>query len=81
MIISPYHGSKVLIRNKDLSAMGSSATVSVSVEGKSHINLEKTKDFFALDFSNSKSNSYRMTIHLEYLPPRNCLVKMYIIGL
>ena len=52
----PAH-SRVLIRNKESSAMGSSATVSVSACWKSHINSVKTNDFFALDFSNSKSNS------------------------
>jgi len=75
-MISPYQGSKVLIRNNDSSAMGSSTTISVLARGNSHINSAKTKDFFDLEFSNSRSNSYRMTIHLEYLPPSNCLVKI-----
>ena len=80
-MISPYQGSMVLIRNKYSSMIGCSATVSVSILGKSHIISKNTNDFFDLDFSNSKSNSYRITIHLEYFPPSSCLVNIYIIGL
>ena len=69
MIISPYHGSLEDIRNKD-----SSTNVSLDVElldddGKSHSNSAKTRDFFDLDFMNSRSNSCKITIHLEYFPP------------
>jgi hypothetical protein len=42
--------SSELIRKRDSSGKESSATVSVSVEGRSHINSEKTKDFFDLAF-------------------------------
>ena len=80
-MISPYHGSNVLIRNKDSSAMGFSTTVSVSVLEKSYMSSANTSDLFYLDFSNSKSNSCRITIHLEYFPPSNFFVKIYIIGL
>jgi hypothetical protein len=62
----PYHMSSELIRNREY------ATVFVSVEGRSHINSTKTKDFFDLVHSNSKSNSWRITIHLDYFPPSNC---------
>ena len=80
-MVSPYQGSMLLIRNKYSFAIGCSTTVSVSVLGKSHISSVNTNDFFDLDFSNSKSNSCRIKIHLDYFPPSGCLVKIYIIGL
>jgi hypothetical protein len=40
--------SSELIRKRDSSGKESSATFFVSVEGRSHINSEKTKDFFDL---------------------------------
>ena len=80
-MISPYQGLMVVIRNKDSSVIGCSTTVFVLVLRKSHISSTNTNDFFDLDFSNSKLNSYRITIHLEYFPPSNYLVKIYIIGL
>ena len=54
MMIYPYHGSSVLIRNIDSSTMGFSTIVFVSVLGKSHISSVNTSDLFDLDFSNSK---------------------------
>jgi hypothetical protein len=80
MIISPYHISSELIRKRDSSSKESSGTVSVLVEGRSHINSAKTKDFFDLACSNSKSNSWRMTIHLEYSPPQQLLSKDMLHG-
>ena len=80
-MISPYHGSNVLIRNRESYEMGWSTTVSVSVLGKSQISSANTSDFFDLEFYNSKSKSCRITIHLEYFPPSNFFVKIYIIGL
>jgi hypothetical protein len=80
-MISTYHMSSELIRKRDSSGKESSATFSVSVEGRSHISSAKTKDFLDLARSNSKSNSWRITIHLEYFPPRNCHVRICCIGL
>jgi hypothetical protein len=57
MIIYPYQTSSELIIKRDFSSKESSATFVVSVEGRSHINLAKTKDFLDLARSNSKSNS------------------------
>jgi hypothetical protein len=37
--------------------------------GKVTYQFTKTKYFFDLAHSNSKSNSWRITIHLEYFPP------------
>lgn len=67
-MMSPYHGSNVQIRKRGSLAKQSSAPFSISVWGKSHNSSTKIKDFFDLDFSNSKSNSCRMTIHFEYFP-------------
>jgi hypothetical protein len=81
MIISPYQRSSELIRKRDSSGKESSATFSVSVEGRSHISSVKTNDFLDLAHSNSKSNSWRITIHLEYFPPSNWHVRICCIGL
>jgi hypothetical protein len=80
-MISPYHRSSELIRKRDSLGKESSATFSVLVEGRSHISSEKTKDFLDSTHSNSKSKSWRITIHLDYFPPRNCWVRMCFIGL
>jgi hypothetical protein len=56
-------------KKMDLSGRESFATFSVSAEGRSHISLAKTRDFFDLACSNSKSNYWRITIHLEYFSP------------
>jgi hypothetical protein len=53
MIISLYHMSSELIRKRDSSGKESSTTISILVDGRSHINMEKTKDFFDLENSNS----------------------------
>jgi hypothetical protein len=79
-MISPYHGSEELIRKRDSSRIESYATFFVSVEGRSQINLEKTKDLFDLVVSNSKSNSYRITIHLDYFPPSTSLFRTCCLG-
>ena len=67
---SPYQGSDDSIRNKDSSGIDSSDVVAVISEGKSQRSSAKTKYFFDLDLMNSKSNSYKMTIHFEYFPPK-----------
>jgi hypothetical protein len=81
MIIYMYYMSSELIRKRDSSGKESSAIVYVSVEGRSHINSEKTKYFFDLAHSKSKSNSWRINIHLEYFPPNNCQVRICCMGL
>jgi hypothetical protein len=77
----PYNMSLELIRKRDSSRKESSTTVYVSMEGRSHINSTKTKDFFDLARSNSKSNSWRIIILLEYFPPNNFHVRICCIGL
>ena len=67
----PYQGSDDPIRNKELSGIDGSDVVALLSEGRSQRSSAKTKDFFDLDLMNSKSNSYKMTIHFEYFPPRN----------
>ena len=57
MIIAPYHGSLEDIRNKDSSTMVSSDVSSLDDDGRSHSNSVNTRDFFDLDFTNSRSNS------------------------
>ena len=69
--IYPYQRSSELIRKRDSSVNESSATFSVSEQGRSHINSKNTKDFLDLAHSNSKSKSWSITIHLEYFPPSN----------
>jgi hypothetical protein len=80
-MISPYQRSSELIRKRDLSGNESTATFSISEQGRSHINSENTKDFLDLAHSNSKSNSRSITIHLEYFPPSNWRVRKCCIGL
>jgi hypothetical protein len=67
-MISPYQRSSELIRKMDSSGKESFSTFFVSVQGRSHITSANTKDFLDLARSNSKSNSWRITIHLEYFP-------------
>ena len=71
MIISPYHKSLEDIRNKFSSTIASSDVASLDDDGRSHSNSANTRAFFDLDFLNSKSKSCRISIHFEYLPPRN----------
>ena len=78
---SPYQGSYDLIKNKYSLRIDGSDVVTVLSEGRSQRILAKTNDFFDLDLMNSKSNSYKMMIHFEYLSPRNSRDKMYVIGL
>jgi hypothetical protein len=78
--MSPYHMLSELIRKRDSLGKESSAIVYVSVERRSHINLAKTKDFFKLARSNSKSNSWRITSHLEYFPPQQLSSKHVLHG-
>lgn len=79
--MSPYHVLDDEIRNIDSSGIGSLDVVSFLAVGRSQISSKKTKDFFDLDLMNSKSNSCRMKIHLEYLPPNNCDDNMCVMGL
>lgn len=67
--MSPYHGLDDKIKNKNSSGMEFSDVDLESTVGRSQISSTKAKDFLDLDLINSKYNSYRMTIHLDYLPP------------
>ena len=67
---SPYQGLDDPIRNKDSSGIDGSDIVAVLSEGRSQSSSAKTKDFFDLDLMNSKSNSYKLTIHFGYFPPK-----------
>ena len=69
--ISPYHGSLDDIRNKVSSMIDALDVESLDDDGKSQSNAAKTRDFFDLDFINSRSNSRKMAIHFKYLPPSN----------
>jgi hypothetical protein len=80
-MISLYQRSSKLIRKRDSSGNESTATFSISEQGRSHINSTNTKDFLDLTCLNSKSNSWSITIHLEYFPPSNWHVRMCYIGL
>jgi hypothetical protein len=70
-MMSPYQRSSEWIRKMDSSGNESSATFSISEQGRLHINSANTKDFLDLARSNSNSNSWSITIHLEYFPPSN----------
>lgn len=50
-------------------------------EGKEKSNSTNTSDFLDLVAMNSKSNSWRMTIHFDYLSHSNFCDKMYVMGL
>lgn len=76
MIISPYHGSLEDIKNKDSSMIVALDFESLDDDGRSHRNSAKTRAFIDLDFMNSISNSCKISIHLEYLPPSNCRDKI-----
>ena len=67
----PYQGSDDLIRSRESSRIDGSIVVTVLLEGRSQRISTKTKDFFDLDLMNSKSNSYKTTIHFKYFPPSN----------
>ena len=71
MIISPYHGSLDDIKNKYSSTIDDLDVESLDDNGKSHSNSMKIKDFFDLDFTNSRSKSCKIAIHFEYFPPSN----------
>ena len=74
-------GSRVLIRNNVSSGICSSERDGAEGDGKEQSNSAKTRDFLDLVAINSKSNSCRITIHFEYLPPSSRRNKMYVIGL
>ena len=76
MIISPYHRSLEDIKNKYSSTIVALDVELLDDDGRSHSNFAKIKAFFDLDFTNSKSNSYKIAIHLEYFPPSNCRDKI-----
>jgi len=69
-MISPYQGSRVLIRKRVSCESYSSAPARREEEGREKINSAKTNDFLDLEVVNTKLNSWRMTIHLEYFPPQ-----------
>jgi hypothetical protein len=56
-MIYPYQRLPELIRKSDSLGNESSATFSISEQGRSHINSANTNDFLDLARSNSKSNS------------------------
>jgi hypothetical protein len=68
-------------QKRDSSGNKSSTMFFVSMHGRSHISSTNTDYFLYLAHSNSKSNSWRITIHLEYFPPNNWCVRMCCIGL
>ena len=70
-MISPYQGLRVIIRNSVSSGMHSSEPHDAESEGREKIKSAKTNDFFDLAVVNSKSNSWRMKINIEYFPPNN----------
>lgn len=55
--MSPYHGSRVLIKNKDSSGIWSSNREGVVVDGREQSNSAKMRDFLDLAVVNCKSNS------------------------
>ena len=79
--MSPYQGSDELIRNKDSSGNEFLAVCLWSTRGRSVTSSANTNDYLDLEVMNSKSNSLRITIHLEYLPPRVRRDSMYCMGL
>ena len=81
MVISPYHGSRVLMRKRVSSVMCSSKLEGVEADSKEKMESEKANDLFDLAVVNSKSNSWRITIHFEYFPPRNYRDRIYFMGL
>jgi len=67
-MMSPYQRSEVSMRKRVSSGIKFSATNSVLGEGSRQMSSTKTNDFLDLAFSNSRSNSWRVTIHFEYSP-------------
>ena len=61
----------MLIRSIVSSGICSVKSVEVLTDERAQINSAKMSDFFELAAVNSKSNSYRITIHLDYFPPNN----------
>ena len=58
------------MKNKESSGNDSRAIDGLETRGSPTISSMNTKDFLALGVENIKSNSERMTTHLEYRPPR-----------
>jgi len=75
--MSPYHDSRVLVRNKVSSSICLVKLVGVLANKREQINLATMRDFFDLVVEISKSNSYIIMIHLEYPPPQQ-LENQYI---
>ena len=73
--------SDLSIRNSVSSGIWSLECEGAESVGREHIRSVKTGDLVDLAVVNSKSNSCRITIHLEYLPPSNCLERIYVMGL
>jgi len=71
MIISLYHESLDDIKNKGSSTIVALDVESLDDDGKYHNSSMKTRDFFELDFMNSRSNSCKIAIHFEYFPLSN----------
>ena len=68
-MISLYQGSRVLIKKSESSGMKSLEQEGEESEGRKKSKSTNTNDFLNLATVNSKSNSWRMTIHFEYFPP------------
>ena len=68
-MISPYHGLRVIIKKSVSFGIYSSGQDEGESEGREQIKSAKTNDLFDLAVANSKSNSWRITTHFEYLPP------------
>ena len=69
--MSPYQGSDDKIKNNDSSGIEFLDMDLELIVGRSQIKSAKISDFVDLDLMNTKLNSYRMMIHLEYFPPNN----------
>ena len=80
-MISPYHGSFVLMRNKDSSGNESKGSVVLVVQGRSYISSTKTRDFLEVLLVNSISNSWRIKIQCDYFPPSTSHVRTWYMGL
>jgi hypothetical protein len=79
--ISPYQGSEDAIIKISPLIGDSSGIISPDLTDSSEISSEKTNDFLDFAETKSKSNSYRITIHLLIFPPMTCHVNTYWKGL
>jgi hypothetical protein len=78
--MSPYQGSLEVMRNTHSFGKDSFSIASSLSWGNSHISLLKARDLFNLEDENFNSNSWKIKIHLEYLPSIIHRVKICCIG-